>query len=128
MSINILLVDDSATVRSMIRKMLEASSIEVNSIFEAENGRVALATMKEEWVDLVISDINMPIMTGIEMVEEMCRDGLLKSIPVIVVSVRGDQGEIEYLIETGVKAYLRKPVTPEAIREVVQKAVEASDV
>ncbi len=118
--LNILLVDDSKTVRSVLAKTLELSRLPINEILEAENGRQALDLMDNNWVDLVLADINMPVLNGIEMVEKMYSDGLLKTIPVIIVSTEGSATRIEQLKSRGISAYIRKPFTPELIRSVVE--------
>jgi two-component system, chemotaxis family, chemotaxis protein CheY len=121
MALNILIVDDSQTVRSIIIKTLEISGIPVNQIHQASNGEEALCILKDNWIDLVFSDINMPVMDGIEMVDKMGKDGILKSVPVVIVSTEGSKTRIEQLKEKGISAYIRKPFTPEQIREIVDK-------
>ena len=119
MAYNILLVDDSITVRSVIKKTFQLADVPVGDLYEAANGREALDILGDHWVDLIFADINMPIMGGLEMVEKMNEDGLLREIPVIVVSTEGSKTRIEQLKSRGVKAYIRKPFTPEIIRNVV---------
>lgn len=119
MAFNILLVDDSKTVRAVIIKTLKLAQVESDQIYEASNGKEALDILGESWVDLIFADINMPVMGGVEMIEKMREDGLMKSIPVIIVSTEGSATRIEQLKNKGVSAYIRKPFTPELIREVV---------
>lgn len=119
MSLNILIVDDSVTVRAVIKKTLALAEIPHNELHEAENGQVALDKLKDAWIDLVFADINMPVMNGIEMVERMADDGMLESIPVIVVSTEGSKTRIEELKQKGISAYIRKPFTPETLKAVV---------
>ena len=83
----------------------------------------ALDLLKKHWIDLVFADINMPEMNGIEMVQKMREDGLLDTIPVVIVSSDGSQARIEELMSKGVRAYLRKPFTPEAIKEITNKVL-----
>ncbi|HGE69215.1 TPA: response regulator [Candidatus Poribacteria bacterium] len=120
MSYNILIVDDSRTTRMVISKTLNLSGIPINQLYEAENGRVALKILDENWIDLVLADINMPEMDGVEMVDQMAKDGLLKTIPVVIVSTEGSQTRIEEMRAKGVKAYVRKPFTPELIKNLVE--------
>lgn len=127
MSYNILVVDDSATVRAVIIKTLEIVGVPVNELFQAGDGQEALDILAENWVDLVFADINMPVMTGIEMVERMSADGLLKTVPVIIVSTEGSATRIEQLLGKGVSAYIRKPFTPEMLREAVDKLIGGKD-
>lgn len=119
MALNILVVDDSATVRAVIAKTLEVAGINVGELHQAANGREALKVLGESWVDLVFSDINMPVMNGIEMIEKMSEDGLLKTVPVVIVSTEGSQTRIDHLKDKGVRAYIRKPFAPELLRGVV---------
>jgi two-component system chemotaxis response regulator CheY len=120
MSLNVLIVDDSKVVRKIISKTLKLTGISINEIHDASNGKEALEVLNDEWIDIVFTDINMPVMGGVEMVERMNKDGLMQSVPVIVISTEGSQTRIEQLTQKGVKAYLRKPVTPERLRDVVK--------
>ena len=124
MAFNILIVDDSKTIRSILSKTLRLTGMEINQIFEAGNGKEALECLQGNWIDLVLTDLNMPVMTGIELVGAMAADGLLKDIPVIVVSTDGSTTRIEELKEKGVREYVRKPFTPEAIGSLIDKIME----
>lgn len=119
MSINILIVDDSTTVRAVIEKTLRLSGVEIGSILHACNGKEALELLRTNWVDLMLTDINMPIMNGVELINEMSQDELLKTIPIAIVSTEGSQTRVEELKSKGVKAYLRKPFTPESLKKLV---------
>lgn len=119
MALNVLLVDDSAIVRDIVGKSLGLSEVPLREVFQAGNGREALDVLDKNWIDLVFCDINMPVMDGVELVERMARDDLLKTVPVVIISSQGSAERIEYLRSKGVRAYLRKPFTPEQIREVV---------
>jgi two-component system chemotaxis response regulator CheY len=119
MALNILVVDDSSTVRAVIRKTLELAEVPVSTLYEASNGREALDLIAENWVDLIFADINMPVMGGIEMIDKLNEDGILKSVPVVIISTEGSATRIEQLKQKGVSAYLRKPFTPEHLKQVV---------
>ena len=123
MSYNILVVDDSKTVRRMIAKALEVAGIPLNQVHQAENGREALAVLEEEWIDLVLTDINMPEMDGMELVRAMSEDPTLQGIPVVVISTEGSQERIDELKQRGIRGYLRKPFTPESIKDLVQSTL-----
>ena len=125
MSLTVLIVDDSATVRAVIAKTLDLAEVPVEHIHEASNGKEALDILAEHDVDLLFSDINMPVMDGVEMIEQMSTHGLLETIPVVVVSTEGSATRIEQLKSKGVSAYLRKPVAPETIRKVVDDIMGA---
>ena len=127
MAYNILVVDDSAIVRAVIKKTLDLAGIDVGEIYEAGDGKEGLAQLEDKRIDLVLADINMPEMTGIEMVDRMAQDGLMKTVPVIMVSTEGSQTRMEELKSKGVRAYIRKPFTPEIIREVIDQVLGADD-
>ena len=120
MSFNILIIDDSRTIRSVIKKTLMIAGIPTSELYEASNGLEGLQVMKENWVDLCFADINMPVMTGIEMIAKMEEDNLLEKMPVIIVSTEGSKTRVEELIGRGVRAFIRKPITPETLRNVVK--------
>jgi two-component system chemotaxis response regulator CheY len=127
MALNVLVVDDSATVRAVIIKTLEIAGIPVNELHQASDGEKALAILEGNWIDIIFADINMPVMTGIEMVEKMSEDGLLKTIPVVIVSTEGSSTRIEQLKAKGISAYIRKPFTPEQIKQVVDDIIGEKD-
>jgi len=123
MSFNILIVDDSKTIRSVIKKTLLIAGVPISDLYEASNGLEGLQIMKDNWVDLCFADINMPVMTGIEMIEKMQQDQVLAKLPVVIVSTEGSKTRIEELFRKGVRAYLRKPITPEIVRNVVKEVL-----
>ena len=127
MALNILVVDDSAVIRAVFSKTFKLVGIPVGELYQAANGKEALEILNENWVDLVFSDINMPVMGGVEMIEKMSDDGLLKTIPVVVVSTEGSTTRIEQLKSKGISAYIRKPFTPELVRKVVDDIVGSLD-
>jgi two-component system, chemotaxis family, chemotaxis protein CheY len=123
MAINILIVDDSATMRGFMRRTLEGTKLPLGEIWEAGNGREGLVEMKDHWVDLVLADLNMPDMTGVEMIDEMSRHPMLAPIPVVVVSSEGDQAVLHSLAQKGVKEFIRKPFHSALLQEVVEKVL-----
>jgi two-component system chemotaxis response regulator CheY len=123
MAFNVLIIDDSKIVRQVIAKTLQIAGVQVHEVHEAANGQEALAVLGEHWIDLVFADINMPVMNGVELVERMAADSMLKSIPVVVVSTEGSATRIEQLKSKGISAYVRKPFTPEEIRQVVDQVM-----
>ena len=123
MSYNILIVDDSKTIRSVIKKTLDIAGVPVGDLYEAENGKEALDVMNSNWIDLIFADINMPVMTGIEMIKKMSEDNTLDKTPVIIVSTEGSKTRIDDLLELGVRAYLRKPINQEDLRNIVEEVM-----
>ncbi len=122
MSLNILIVDDSSVMRAMIRRCLELSHLPLGEVYEACDGREGLEVLARSWVDILLVDINMPVMNGEEMVQRVREDPALAALPVIVISTEGSRTRIERLESRGV-TFVRKPFRPETIREVVLQVV-----
>jgi two-component system chemotaxis response regulator CheY len=116
MPFKILIVDDSNPMRAVIKKIIKASGFDIGEFFEAATGLEALEILDRQWLDLVLSDYNMPDMDGLEMLKAMKENVMLKDIPVIMVSTEGSSRRIEQFIKTGAAAYIKKPFTPEQIR------------
>lgn len=128
MALNILVVDDSDTTRTIVGRTLRMSGLELGEVHEAENGRHALELLDRHWVDLVISDLNMPVMSGVDLIGRMKDDRLLRTVPVLVVTAEGNRRRIEGLKASGlVTGYLRKPFSPEQIRSAVHEALGIPD-
>lgn len=116
MAFNILVVDDSMPMRKVIKKTIMASGFSMSEYSEAADGAEALKVLRDKWVDIVVTDFNMPNMNGLELVTEMKNDDLLKSIPVLVITTEGSQVRVDEFKEKGVAGYIKKPFTPEEIR------------
>jgi two-component system chemotaxis response regulator CheY len=127
MSYNILVADDSATVRAMVAKTLGMAKIPLHELHQAKNGSEALAILAGHWIDLVLTDINMPEMDGMELVRRMSEDEVLSRVPVVVVSTEGSETRIEELRRHGIRGYIRKPFTPEEIKAVVEGILGGRD-
>lgn len=119
MAYNILIVDDSATTRAMIRRTIQLAEVPVENLFEAHNGKAALELMDCVRVDLVLADLNMPEMSGVEMTHQMRQCDTTKTTPVIVISAEPSVDRLEQLKQDGVQGYIRKPFTPEAVRNAI---------
>ncbi len=117
MAVNILIVDDSLPMRSVIIKTIKASGFGTTNFYQASDGIKALEVLKDEWMDLVMTDYNMPDMNGVELISEMKKNDELSSIPVIVVTTEGSQKKVQEFTEKGATDYVKKPFTPETIRE-----------
>jgi two-component system chemotaxis response regulator CheY len=119
MAANILIVDDSLTMRRMIKRTLEISGLDVGEVYEASNGIEALAQMAEHTVHAVLLDINMPVMSGAKLIERLRFDASLRDVPVIIASTEGSETRIQKLLAAGARGYIRKPFQPEQIRDVL---------
>ena len=127
MAYNILVVDDSRITRTVIAKILRLSGVNIGELYLAENGKEALDVLDNNWTDLVLADINMPVMDGIEMVNRMSEDSLLKAVPVVIVSTEGSKTRMEEMQAKGVRAYIKKPFTPEVIKNIILDILEDQD-
>jgi two-component system, chemotaxis family, chemotaxis protein CheY len=119
MAYTVMVVDDSETIRSVLERSLSMTRLPVEKVITAVNGQDALDKMKDAWVDIVFSDIHMPVMDGIKLFSAMQEDPELREIPVVIVSTEGSATRIEELKKKGIKGYLRKPFTPEKLRDVI---------
>ncbi len=119
MSHRILIVDDSATIRAMIKKAIGMIGLDVGEVLEACNGMEALAQLADHPPSVVLADINMPIMNGLQLVDIMRKHKTLKDIPVVIVSTEGSQQRMEELAAHGITGYIRKPFRPEQLKEVL---------
>lgn len=127
MSYSILVVDDSPLIRKMMKRSLGLSKLDLGTIYEATNGKEALAVLEKEWVDVVLADIHMPVMSGTELIELMSRDQVMGRIPVVVVSAERSEPAIDHLKQLGICAHLMKPFTPEQVLDTINQVItEAS--
>jgi two-component system chemotaxis response regulator CheY len=127
-SLNLLVVDDSAVMRAMIIKTLRLSGVELGELFQAGNGLEGLKVLEANHVDLVLVDINMPVMNGEEMIDRMKENPEMKDIPVVVISTEGSKARIESLQHKGA-TFIHKPFSPETIRDTAKHLLkmEGSD-
>ena len=112
---NVLIVDDEQLIRQGLRARIEYLGIDVDEIFEADNGLMALGIQDEHPIDLVITDIRMPDMDGLELIQEMQKKN--NQIKFIVLSGYAEFSYAETAIRLGVKAYLLKPVSNDDLKE-----------
>lgn len=127
MAYNVLIVDDSPAMRSFVRRVLELSGIPVGQCVEAGDGKQALELLREQWVDVVLTDLNMPTMDGEQFVRHMEADESLRSIPVLVVSTDRTDQRVQQMLTLGAKGYVTKPFLPETLREELERALGESD-
>jgi two-component system, chemotaxis family, chemotaxis protein CheY len=118
-SMKVLVVDDFATMRRIVKGVLK--QLGFSDIIEAENGSSALDELKKEKVGLIVSDWNMPKMTGLELLKAVKEDEKLKSIPFIMVTAEGQKENVLEAVKAGVSNYIVKPFTPETFNEKLQK-------
>jgi two-component system chemotaxis response regulator CheY len=117
-ALRILIVDDSAMMRALIKRAVRLTDLEIGDVLEAENGRRALDVLDHQQVDAVLTDINMPEMNGVELLREIDRRGATDLVRV-VVSTDGSAARRDEVRDLGVSAYIDKPFAPEIIRDVL---------
>ncbi len=118
-NIKILVVDDMSTMRRIVKSIL--NQLGFTNIEEAENGKQALAKLKAEKFDFVVTDWNMPEMDGLELVKAIRSDDELKNIPVLMVTAEGKKENVIEALKAGVNNYIVKPFTPEVLKEKIEK-------
>ena len=120
----ILIVDDSSVMRKIVERSLRQSGLEIGDVVEAGNGIEALAAVKEAPFDLILSDINMPAMDGLEFLRQLSTVEGGKDIPVIMVTTEGSESRVVEALSIGAKGYIRKPFTADQIKERVSPLLE----
>jgi two-component system, chemotaxis family, chemotaxis protein CheY len=120
---NILIVDDSSTTRAFMRRAVVLSGVPAENVYEAGNGKKALELMKNQSIDVVLADLQMPEMDGEEMSRRIFDDPEKRNISVIIVSADPNEERIQSLLKAGAKGYLAKPFTPEAFRQTLSTVI-----
>jgi len=119
LNMKILIVDDFATMRKILRNILK--QIGFKNISEADDGKSALKILKKENFDLILSDWNMPEISGLELLNKVKSDNELKNIPFVMVTAEAQKDNILEAVKAGVNSYILKPFTPETVREKLNK-------
>ena len=118
MALNILVVDDSSVMRTIIIKTLKLAELPLGDIWEGKNGEEGLHILQNNWVDLAMIDIHMPVMDGEEMLKRIRANEQYANLPVIIVSSESYPARIEKMMELGA-TFIHKPFTPEVLKEVI---------
>ncbi len=119
MSCNVLIVDDSMILRAAIKKVVKLAGVSEDHIFEAGNGQEGLDVLETVWVDLVLLDLNMPVMDGEEFAQELRKRPELTDVTVVVVSTESNRARLDRMRELGVVDTLHKPFEPEDLRRLI---------
>jgi len=115
--IKALIVDDSSVMRKIVERSLRQAGIDLSLVIEAGNGADALNLLKEQAVDLILSDINMPVMDGLEFVRQLQQQGTAGNVPVVMITTEGSESNVMQALSCGARGYIRKPFTPEEVRD-----------
>ncbi len=117
MAVDVLIVDDSAAIRKILQRMLGQSGFPLGIVLEAGDGVEALEKMKNQSVNLVLSDINMPNMDGIQLLSELKANPEYRHVPVIMITTEGGESKVMEAVQLGAAGYVRKPFTADQIKE-----------
>lgn len=128
MAFNLLIVDDSVSIRQIIKRVISLSGFDSGNIYEAENGLAAFKVLAGKQVDIVLSDIHMPEMDGIVLLEKIKNNKALCDIPVIMVTTEAREQLVRKVMELGASGYITKPFHPEEIKRLLQKVLGVEDV
>jgi two-component system chemotaxis response regulator CheY len=121
-SIKVLIVDDFATMRRILKNILK--QIGFKNLLEADDGTTALEVLERESVDLIISDWNMPKMTGLELLKSVRASDKFKRTPFLMVTAEAQKQNVIEAVQAGVSNYVVKPFTAEAISEKLEKILK----
>jgi two-component system chemotaxis response regulator CheY len=116
-NLQVLIVDDSSVMRKIVERSLRQAGIEIAKVFEAGNGAEALAVLSEAKVDIILCDINMPVMDGLEFVKQLSGVENAKGVPVVMITTEGSEGHVVQALSAGARGYLRKPFTADQVKE-----------
>jgi two-component system chemotaxis response regulator CheY len=122
--IRALIVDDSSVMRKIVERSLRQAGIDLAQVREAGNGAEALGILQEDSVDLILCDINMPVMDGLEFVRQLQASETAKGVPVVMITTEGSESHVVQALSCGAKGYIRKPFTPDQVKEHVIPVLE----
>ena len=117
MPIRALIVDDSSVMRKIVERSLLQAGLELAQVYQAGNGAEALTLLRETQVDLILCDINMPVMDGLEFIKQLSGIDKAKGVPVIMITTEGSESHVVQALACGARGYIRKPFTPEQVKE-----------
>lgn len=117
--LKILIVDDSSVMRKIVERALRQAGLDLTEVLEASNGAEALAEVQKGALDIIFSDINMPVMDGLELLKHLATLDSARTVPVVMITTEGSEARVVEALAAGAKAYLRKPFTPEQVKERV---------
>lgn len=123
MNCNVLIVDDSPILRKAIKKVVRLAGVEEDRIHEAGNGQEALDILETVWIDLVLLDLNMPVMDGEQFAQELRKREDLAGVAVVIVSTEANKERLDRLKALGIVNSLRKPFEPEDLCRLISKTL-----
>ncbi len=121
-----LIVDDSSVMRKIVERCLRQAGLDALVVLEAGNGVEALALLRTAKVDLILTDINMPSMDGLELVRQIRAQDLAPDVPVVMITTESSEEHVKQAIQAGARGYIRKPFTAEQVKERVLPLLHAA--
>src|ERR1700733_13833768 len=123
--LKVLIVDDSSVMRKIVERALRSAGLDLSEVLEAGNGAEGLTAVETGGLDLILSDINMPVMDGLEFLRNLSKIASANGVPVVMISTEGNEARVVEALPLGARGYLRKPFTPEQVKERVMPLVGA---
>ena len=124
--IRALIVDDSSVMRKIVERALRQAGLDQLVVHEAGSGAEGIEVLKSKPVDLILSDINMPIMDGLEFLRQIRAQNLAQGVPVVMITTESSEENVKQAIQSGAQGYIRKPFTAEQVKERVLPLVRAA--
>jgi two-component system chemotaxis response regulator CheY len=121
-----LIVDDSSVMRKIVERALRQAGLDLLVVHEAGSGTEGLEVLKAKQVDLILSDINMPLMDGLEFVRQIRSQNLAPGVPVVMITTESSEEHVKQAIEAGARGYIRKPFTAEQVKQRVLPLINAA--
>jgi two-component system, chemotaxis family, chemotaxis protein CheY len=120
-----LIVDDSSVMRKIVERALRQAGLDLKEVHEAGSGVEGLEVLRTNSVDLILSDINMPSMDGLEFLRQIRAQNLAAGVPVVMITTESSEEHVRQAIQAGARGYIRKPFTPDQVKERVLPLVKA---
>jgi two-component system, chemotaxis family, chemotaxis protein CheY len=120
-----LIIDDSSVMRKIVERSLRQAGLESLVVFEAGSGIEALQILKSKEVDLILSDINMPSMDGLEFVRQLHSQQLAPEVPIVMITTESSEEHVKQAIQAGARGYIRKPFTADQVKQRVLPLLSA---
>jgi len=117
--ITVLIVDDSSVMRKIVERALRQAGLDLSRVVEAGSGSEGLEALSRDRADLIVSDINMPSMDGLEFLRQLQSRGLARGAPVVMITTESGEEHVREALAAGAQGYIRKPFTPDQVRDRV---------